>query len=75
LGGEILKRQKGQSAEVKELAWKAQNRLHMRYQKLLARGKNKQQIVTSVGRELLGFIWAIGVAVERTMPAAKAAAA
>jgi hypothetical protein len=47
----------------------------MRYQKLLARGKNKQQIVTSVGRELLSFIWAIGVAVERTMPAAKAAAA
>ena len=75
LGGEILKRQKGVSAEVREIAWKAQNRLHMRYQKLLARGKNKQQIVTAVGRELLGFVWAIGVAVEREMPAATAAAA
>ena len=27
-------------------------------------GKCKQQVVTAVGRELLGFIWAIGVAVE-----------
>ena len=76
LGGEILKRQKGLSAEVREIAWKAQNRLHMRYQKLLSRGKNKNQIVTAVGRELLGFVWAIGVALEREMPmTAKAAAA
>lgn len=75
MGGEILKRQKGLSAEVREIAWKAQNRLHLRYQKLLARGKNKQQIVTSIGRELLGFIWAIGIAIEREMPAAKVAAA
>jgi transposase len=75
LGGEILKRQAGASAEVREIALKAQNRLHMRYQKLLARGKNKNQIVTAVGRELLGFIWAIGVAIEREMPTAKSAAA
>ena len=75
LGGEILKRQKGLSTEVREIAWKAQNRLHMRYQKLLARGKNKQQIVTSIDRELLGFIWAIGVAVERTLPTPETAAA
>ncbi len=75
LGGEILKRQKGVSAEVQEIAWKAQNRLHMRYRKLLNRGRNKPQIVTAVGRELLGFIWAIGVAVEREMPAANTAAA
>jgi transposase len=74
LGGEILKRQAGLSAEVREIAWKAQNRLHMRYRKLMARGKNKQQIVTAVGRELLGFIWAIGVAVEREMPATPKAA-
>ena len=64
-GGYLLKRQVGLSAEVKEIGWKAQNRLHLRYRKLLARGKNKPQIVTAVGRELLGFIWAIGVNVER----------
>ena len=31
----------------------------------MARGKSKQQAITAVGRELLGFIWAIGVDVER----------
>jgi transposase len=65
LGGDLLKRQRGLSEEVKEIAWKAQHRLHARYRKLLAQGKNKPQIVTAVGRELLGFIWAIGVKVER----------
>src|SRR5499427_5911962 len=64
LGGYLLKRQVGLSPEVREIAWKAQNRLHLRYRKFLARGKNKPQIVTAVGRELLGFIWAIGVKVE-----------
>jgi hypothetical protein len=33
---------------------------------LLAKGKPKQQVITAVGRELLGFIWAIGVAAERS---------
>lgn len=64
LGGYLLKRQAGLSPEVREIAWKAQNRLHLRYKKFLARGKNKPQIVTAIGRELLGFIWAIGVHVE-----------
>ena len=64
LGGYLLKRQVGLSPEIKDIAWKAQNRLHLRYRKFLARGKNKPQIVTAVGRELLGFVWAIGVKVE-----------
>ena len=55
------------SEEVKEIAWKAQHRLHGRYVKLLARGKNKQQAVTAVARELLGFIWSIGVQVEQSL--------
>lgn len=50
---------------IKDLAWKAQWRLHHRYNKLAARGKNKNQIVTAVGRELLGFIWAIAVRKEK----------
>ena len=32
--------------------------------KLAAKGKNKPQIVTAIGRELLGFIWAIAVRTE-----------
>ena len=46
------------------IAWTAQHRLHARYRSLTARGKSKQSAVTAVGRELLGFIWAIGMAVE-----------
>jgi len=52
---------------VSALAWKAQQRLHRRYVHLMARGKNKQQTITAVERELLGFIWAIGTQVERAV--------
>ena len=64
VGAALRKRQATVSAEVKEIAWKAQHRLHSRYRALTARGKCKQQVVTAIGRELLGFIWAIGVHVE-----------
>jgi len=65
--GYLLRRQKSLalSDEVKQIAWKAQYRLHKRYKAMLVRGKNKNQIVTAVGRELLGFIWAIAVEAER----------
>jgi len=69
IGAGLAARQKDSSEEVKEIAWKAQHRLHSRYSKLLARGKTKQKVVTAVGRELLGFIWAIGVQVEQTVGA------
>jgi len=49
---------------VKAIAWKAQHRLHSRYRTLTARGKTPQHAATAIGRELLGFIWAIGVHVE-----------
>jgi transposase len=64
VGGALLKRQQDLDPEIKEIAWKAQWRLHTRYKKLAARGKNKNQIVTAIGRELLGFIWAIAVRTE-----------
>ena len=60
IGPGLRQRQKGVSEEVKEIAWKAQNRLHKKYQRLMAAGKDQRKIVTAVGRELLGFIWAIG---------------
>ena len=64
VGGTLRKRQETVSEETKEIARKAQQRLHERYRKLLARGKNKGVVITAVGRELLGFIWAIGIKVE-----------
>jgi transposase len=65
IGKSLAARQQRSSAAVIELAWKAQQRLHRRYARLMARGKNKQQTITAVGRELLGFIWAIGMQVEQ----------
>jgi hypothetical protein len=69
----LRKRQEGISEEVKEIAWKAQHRLHKRYHRLISAGKNKQQVVTAIGRELLGFVWAIGVQVERKHQPARVA--
>jgi transposase len=64
IGPALRKRQATVSQEVKEIAWKAQHRLNARYRHLMAKGKCRQEVVTAVGRELLGFIWAIGVKVE-----------
>src|SRR5262245_25843929 len=65
VGSRLRKRQATLSEEVKAIGWKAQRRLHARYRTLLGRGKCPQHVVTAVGRELLGFVWAIGVTVER----------
>lgn len=70
IGGWLAKRQQGLDEEIKAIAWKAQWRLCTRYKKLAARGKNKPQIVTAIGRELLGFIWAIAVRTEQRAAAA-----
>jgi transposase len=73
--GFLLRRQKSLalSDEVKQIAWKAQHRLHKRYKTFAARGKNKNQIVTALGRELLGFIWAIALKTEQKQKLATAA--
>jgi transposase len=77
IGGNLLRRQRNLnlSDEVKEIAWTAQYRLHKRYMKLTAGGKNKNQTVTAVGRELLGFIWDIAVRTERALGQTKTKAA
>lgn len=48
-----------QPADVATIAKKAQQRLHNRYSRLVARGKKSQVAVTAVARELCGFIWAM----------------
>jgi transposase len=63
----LKKRQEGLSEEVKEIAWKAQHRLCSRYRRLTAKGKLRQKVATAIGRELLGFIWAIGMQVEKEL--------
>jgi transposase len=56
---------------VREIAWKAQNRLYARYRALVRRGKLKTVAMTAVARELAGFIWAIGREMAATQPAAR----
>ena len=57
--GELKKRQNGQPANILAISWKAQHRLHNKYFRLLARGKENGKTVTAVARELSGFIWAV----------------
>jgi transposase len=64
LGARLRRRQEGLPAEITEVAWKAQNRLHKRYMTLMARGKDQRKTMTAIARELLGFIWAIGIKAE-----------
>jgi transposase len=63
--GALQRRQRDLDEEVKAVAWKAQLRLCSRYHRLAAKGKPHGKVVAAVARELLGFIWAIGVSVER----------
>ncbi len=73
--GRVLRRQRSLalSEEAKRIAWKAQQRLHKRFTALAARGKNHNQVVTALARELLGFMWAIAVHTEAQCKLKKAA--
>ncbi len=73
LSKRLRERQKGLPPEICEIAWKAQHRLHTRYMTLMLKGKNKQQVVVAVGRELMGFIWDVGRRVEAAQEKATAA--
>ena len=49
-----------QPKPVRDLAWKAQERLCKRYRTLEARGKKSTIIAVAIARELAGFVWAVG---------------
>ena len=63
--GKLKQRQEGQPANIQAISWKAQNRLHKRYFRLLSRGKEANKAITAVARELAGFIWAIAQEIEQ----------
>ena len=63
--GQALRlRQRQIPPHLNEIGWKAQHRLHRRYAALQAKGKPHTKVVTAIGRELLGFVWAIAVRIE-----------
>lgn len=62
-GHTLKRRQAGQSAHVLALSWKAQQRLHQRWQRLeRERGKRSTIVAVAVARELAGFCWAVATA-------------
>ena len=58
------------SPRVLEISLAAQHRLHRRYWHLHERGKDSRKIAVAIARELLGFVWAVGVQVEKEIDAA-----
>jgi transposase len=59
IGRDLLLRQEKLSKPVRDIAWKAQERLCRRYRKLGHAGKLKTVITVAIARELSGFVWAI----------------
>jgi transposase len=49
---------------IQDISWKAQVRLCKRYRRLVARGKNVNQVVVAIAREMAAFVWAIARAVQ-----------
>jgi hypothetical protein len=60
VGVALAQRRAGQSAEVLQIALRAQRRLHRLYQRLRQRGK-PGNITVAVARELACFLWAAAV--------------
>lgn len=52
-------RQEKQSKAIRDISWKAQQRLHQRYKTLSAHRKKAAVVVTALARELTGFVWAV----------------
>jgi transposase len=59
VGYDLARRQRGQDAAVIERAWRCQQRLYQRWQRMAGRGKPQQKTVVACARELAGFVWAI----------------
>jgi transposase len=67
---ELARRQEGQPQPVRALSWKAQHRLHGRFNRLLARRLPRNKAKVAIARELCGFVWAL----LRTQPCYRASA-
>ena len=65
--------QRSLAPNVAAAAWRAQERLHRRYWALSSKSKPAGKIVTALARELVGFVWAIGVETEKQLAEARAA--
>ncbi len=65
----VKQRQTDLPADIVELAWRAQVRLHTRYRHLSGR-IGALKALTAIARELAGFVWAAGQVFQEEVPAA-----
>jgi len=65
----VLARQEGVPKSVIDAAWAAQTRLYHRYQHLVRQAHKKPTVAAAaLGRELSGFVWAIGRMIQPRLP-------
>jgi transposase len=58
IGQTLARRQQGQDPRIIEIAWRAQRRLHQRWQHLHDHRRKPAGVVAiAVARELAGFLW------------------
>ncbi len=63
IGQTLERRQRGQSAHIINIAWRAQRRLNARWRQLKhARKKPNGIVAVAIARELAGFCWEIALA-------------
>ncbi len=63
-----LLRQETLAKPIRDIAWKAQERLCRRYRKLAQAGKPATVVTAAIARELSGFVWAIAKQATPTRP-------
>lgn len=62
IGGRAQRRAEDLPQEIRDIGWKAQERLCGRFARLRGRGVQINKVCVAVARELAGFIWAIATA-------------
>lgn len=60
LSAALRKRQEGISKEVRDISWRAQQRLCSRLTHFTNSGKPRNKAIVALARELAGFIWSLG---------------
>jgi len=68
----LSRRQEGLSTAVRDVSWRAQNRLHRRFSRLTLRGLHRNKVIIAVARELTAFIWELARVVDREQQQRKA---
>ena len=67
---ELSLRQAGLSRDVRAVSWRAQERLHRRFCRLLLRGVHPNKVVIAIARELVAFVWELAQVLEKQRGAA-----